>query len=279
MSVAYTLALNAVVATLVLALAAVGLAVIFGMMGVINLAHGAFIAIGAYVAWIATNAGSFWLGVVVAPIVLGGLGYALEWAVIRRLYDRPLDTILATWGIALAIQEGLKLLFDTTSKNVPLPIQGRIDLGVTVYPTYRLFLIGAGAVILGAVFAMLFSSEFGIRLRAVIQDPTAASLLGLNEARLYRITFAFGAGLAGLAGAVLAPIATVTPEMGTTYLVDSFFAVIIGGSPVGVVFGSAIVAGTENLLSFALSPVTAQAVVFVVAIVVVVIRPEGLVTV
>ncbi len=129
MSVAYTLVLNAAVATLVLALAAVGLAVIFGMMNVINLAHGAFITGGAYVAWVAANAGSFWVGVIAAPIVLGVVGYVLEWAVVGRLYDRPLDTILATWGIALAAQEGLKLLFDATSKDVPLPIQGRVDLG------------------------------------------------------------------------------------------------------------------------------------------------------
>ncbi|ERG87945.1 MAG: branched-chain amino acid ABC-type transport system, permease component [halophilic archaeon J07HX5] len=277
MSVAYTLVLNAAVATLVLALAAVGLAVIFGMMNVINLAHGAFITGGAYVAWVAANAGSFWAGVIAAPIVLGVVGYVLEWAVVGRLYDRPLDTILATWGIALAAQEGLKLLFDATSKDVPLPIQGRVDLGATVYPTYRLVLIGMSAVVLTAVFAVLLSTKFGVRLRAVIQDPTAASLLGLNETRLYRITFASGAGLAGLAGAVLSPIATVTPEMGTTYLIDSFLAVIIGGSPVGVVLGSAVVAGTGNLLSFAVSPVTAQTVVFVVAIAVVVVRPEGIV--
>jgi urea transport system permease protein len=276
MSVATTLVLNAVVATLVLALAALGLAIVFGMMGVINLAHGAFIALGAYTAWLATSAGNFWVGLVAAPLVVGAFGYALEAAVVGRLYDRPLDTILATWGVALAIQEGLKLAFGVTTKDVPHPIGGSLTVGGVTYPAYRLFLIVASAVVLAAVFVVLLRTDTGVRIRAAIQDGEAASLLGVNESRLYSLTFALGAALAGLAGAAVAPIATVAPEMGVTYLIESFFAVIVGGTLGGVVFGSLLVAGVSNLLSYSLSPVVASTVVFVAAIVIVIVRPEGL---
>lgn len=276
MSVATTLVLNAVVATLVLALAALGLAIIFGLMNVINLAHGAFIAVGAYVAWYGTALGSFWLGLLAAPIVVGLLGYLIEVLVVRRLYHRPLDTILATWGIALALQEALKLLFGVTTKHVPLPIAGSVDLGPVVYPTYRLALVaGAGSLLL-AVFAVLIGTDLGIRLRAVIQDADAAALLGVRQEHLYSLGFALGSALAGLAGAALAPIVTVAPEMGQPYLVESFFAVILGGTAVGVVLGSAVVAGSGSLLSYSLSPVVAETLVFVAAIVVVVLRPEGI---
>ncbi len=276
MSLAATLVLNAVVATLVLALAALGLAIIFGLMGVINLAHGAFIALGAYVAWVGTTAGSFWLGLLAAPLVVGAIGYVVEVVVVRRLYHRPLDTILATWGVALILQELLKLAFGVTTKDVPLPIGGRVSLGPVVYPTYRLAVVAGSITVLVAVFVLLFWTDFGVRLRAVIQDAEAAELLGVRQDRLYSIGFAFGAALAGLAGAVLAPITTVAPEMGQSYLVESFFAVILGGTTPGVVVGSAVVGGSASLLTYELSPVVAEAVVFVAAIAVIVARPEGI---
>jgi branched-subunit amino acid ABC-type transport system permease component len=126
------------------------------------------------------------------------------------------------------------------------------------------------------VFVVLLRTDAGVRIRAAIQDGEAASLLGVNESRLYSLTFALGAALAGLAGAAVAPIATVAPEMGVTYLIESFFAVIVGGTLGGVVFGSVLVAGVSNLLSYSLSPVVASTVVFVAAIVIVIVRPEGL---
>jgi Branched-chain amino acid ABC-type transport system, permease components len=277
MSAAPILLLNALVATLVLALAAVGLAIVFGLLGVINLAHGAFIALGAYTAWFGAQAGHFWLGFLAAPVVVGAVGYALEITVVRRLYGRPLDTILATWGIALVVQETLKIAFGVTTKRVPLPVTGGVDLGVVVYPTYRLLLVVMATVVLGTVLAVLVYTDFGVRLRAAVQDAETASLLGLDRRRLYSLGFASGAALAGLAGAALAPIATVAPEMGVEYLVESFFAVIVGGTAGGVVLGSAVVAGTASLLEFSLPPVLAQTLVFVAAVLVVAVRPEGIV--
>lgn len=276
-----TLALNAVVVILVLSISALGLAVIFGFMGVINLAHGSFLAIGAYVAWLtATELGiGFWPSLVVAPIVVGFVGYLCEILIIRHLYERLFDTILATWGIALAISEAIKLVFGTTSKSVATPIGGGVDFGVTTYPAYRLFLIGFCLAVIVSVIAVFRVTLVGTRMRAVIQDAESATLVGINERRMNQLAFAFGAALAGLAGAAIAPITTVDPMMGIPYLVQSFFAIILGGtgSLVGVVAGSVVVAGSANLLSFSISPVLAQTIVYLFVIVIMVIRPQGIV--
>lgn len=281
LDLAVTLGLNAISAMLVLSLVALGLAIIFGFMGVINLAHGAFLTVGAYVVWLTgTELGiGFWSGLVLAPVIVGVIGFFCEILVIRYLYHRLLDTILATWGIALVIGEAIKLSVGTTSKQVRAPIQGGIDLGVTVYPAYRLFLIGFSLVILIAVLGVFRWTDIGVRLRAVIQDAESASLLGINEERMYQLSFAFGAALAGLAGAAVAPITTVDPGMGIPYLVQSFFAVILGGTGalIGVVPGSVIVAGSTNLMTFAIAPVVAQTAVFGLVIVIMVVRPQGIV--
>lgn len=278
---AATLLLNALSAALALSLAALGLAIIFGLMGVINLAHGAFLTVGAYVVWAVPEmlGVSFWIGLILAPLVVGVLGALVERLVIRHLYDRLLDTILATWGISLAVIELIKLVFGSTSKSVSNPLRGSIDLGVTVYPSYRLFLIGFCATVLTAVFVFFKTTDVGVRLRAVIQDSDAASLQGLNQARMYQYSFAFGAGLAGLAGAALAPITTVSPDMGVTYLVQSFFAIILGGTGalIAVVPGSIIVAGSVNFMTFLISPVLAQTIVFIFVIIIMIIRPQGIV--
>lgn len=278
---AITLLLNALSAALALSLVALGLAIIFGFMGVINLAHGSFLTVGAYVAWMvpAKLGISFWVGLVLAPIIVGLIGALIERVVIRYLYDRLLDTILATWGISLALVELVKLAFGTTSKSVMNPLSGSVNLGVTVYPTYRLFLIGFCATILAAVFAFFQSTDIGVRLRAVIQDPDAASLQGLNKTRMYQYSFAGGAALAGVGGAAIAPITTVNPTMGVTYLLESFFAVILGGTGalIAVVPGSLIVAGSTNFMTFVISPIMAQTIVFVFVIVAMIIRPQGIV--
>lgn len=275
-----SLGLNAASATLILALSALGLAIIFGFMGVINLAHGAFFTTGAYVLWfISSELGlGFWPGFVIAPIVVGVIGLLIETLIIQHLYERLLDTILATWGVALVITEGIKILVNAQSKDVRNPLPGGINLGVTTYSTYRVFLMGIAALTLMSVFLLFTRTDIGIRLRAVIQDPKQASLLGMNEKRMYQLSFAFGASLAGLAGAAVAPLTTVEPNMGVSYLVQSFFAVILGGAGVliGVIPGSTVVAGLSNIGTFFISPVVAQTVVFLVVAVIIVVRPEGM---
>jgi len=275
-----SLGLNAASAILTLALAALGLAIIFGFMGVINLAHGAFFTVGAYTVWFtSTELGiGFWPGFLLAPIVVAFVGLLVEALIVRHLYERLLDTILATWGVALVIGEAIKLVVNAQSKEVSNPIPGSVDILVTTYSAYRLFLMGVAAVVLAAVFTLFTRTDIGVRLRAVIQDPTQASLLGLNEKRMYQFSFAFGAALAGLAGAAVAPLTTVEPNMGVTYLVQSFFAVILGGAGVliGIIPGSVVVAGFSNVGTFFISPVVAQTAVFLLVVIVIIIKPEGI---
>lgn len=281
LDIATTLLLNALSAALVLALVALGLAIIFGLMGVINLAHGAFLTVGAYVAWAVTTylGGSFWVGLVLAPLVVAVLGVVVERVVIRYLYDRLLDTILATWGISLVIVESVKLLFGTTSKSVQNPLSGSVDIGLTVYPSYRLFLIGLCMAVLTVVFVFFKTTDVGVRVRAVIQDADAASLQGINNTRMNQYAFALGAGIAGFAGAAISPITTISPEMGVTYLVQSFFAVILGGTGalIAIVPGSLVVAGSTNFMTFFISPVVAQTLVFIFVILIMIVRPQGII--
>ncbi|MFD1632383.1 branched-chain amino acid ABC transporter permease [Haloplanus ruber] len=275
-----SLALNALSSILILALSALGLAVIYGFIGVINLAHGAYFTVGAYVVWLtSTELGiGFWPGFLLAPLVVAVVGLLTEVLIIQHLYERLLDTILATWGVALAIGEAIKLLFNAQSKEVGNPLPGSVDLVVTTYSTYRLFLMGVAAVVITVVFVLFTRTDAGVRLRAVIQDPTQASLLGLNETRMYQFSFAFGSALVGLAGAAVAPLTTVEPNMGISYLVQSFFAVILGGAGtlIGIVPGSIIVAGFSNVGTFFISPVVAQTLVFLLVVALIVVRPEGL---
>ncbi|QGX94557.1 branched-chain amino acid ABC transporter permease [Haloplanus rallus] len=272
--------LNAISATLILVLIALGLVVIFGFMGVINLAHGAFFTVGTYVIWfVSTELGlGFWLGLVLAPLVTGFIGYLVEVLIISRLYHRLLDTILATWGVAIVIRETIKLLFGATSKTVDNPIPETLDLGIVSYPSYRIFLMGFTLALLVAIFALFDRTQFGIRMRAVIQDSRAASLMGINQERMYQLAFSSGAALAGLAGACMTPLVSVDPSTGLSFLVQSFLAVILGGtgSLLGVLPGSVVVAGSTNVLTFVIQPVAAQTLAFVVAIVIIALRPEGI---
>lgn len=266
-----TLLLNSISASLVLALAALGLAIIFGFMDIINLTHGVLITVGGYTMWLVNTVFgvSFWLGLIVAAIAAGIVGLATEIAIVHRLYGRLLDTLLATWALALALREIIKIAAGgTTAKPVSNPLPARVDLAVTTYPAYRLFLIVLGLVVIVAVFALFNRTNFGVRLRAVLQNETAAELLGLSETRINRFAYFLGSALAGLAGGALAPIASVTPSMGQSYLIQSFFAVIVGGtgSLLGVVPGSVLIAGASNVMTFYISPVAAETLVFAFAI-------------
>lgn len=276
--VAVTLGLNAVSAILILSIAALGLAIIFGFMGVINLTHGSFITLGGYTVWVvSTQLGlGFWPGLLLAPFVVAVVGYVVEVLIIRHLYHRLLDTLLATWGLAIAIRESIRLIAGETAKEVSNPIPGSVDIGMATYPSYRLFLMAFSAAIVAGVLVLFYRTNFGVRLRAVIQDGEAAELLGIAQDRMYQFSFAFGAGLAGLAGAAITPITSIQPDMGLSYLVESFFAVIVGGAGtiVGVIYGSIVVAGLTNVMTFSLDPTVAQTIVFVIVIVILAVQPE-----
>jgi len=273
--------LNGVSLAAILTLVALGLAIIFGLMGVINMAHGELFTIGAYALVAANSLGGFWAGVLLAPFVGAAVGIVLERSVVRFLYTRPIETILATWGISLILQQGIEFIFGTAPQAVPNPFPGAIIVfGIVDYPVYRLFIIGAGVVITAATFFVFLRTEFGLMARAVIQNREIAAALGINTDRIYVGAFALGAALAALAGALMAPLINVLPLMGVSFLARSFFVVIVGGagSLPGVVGGSILIGGLETLFSTLWSVTLAQALVLVIAIVIVRFRPTGLFT-
>jgi len=159
------------------------------------------------------------------------------------------------------------------------PLSGSVDIGLTVYPSYRLFLIGLCIAILTVVFVFFKTTDVGVRVRAVIQDSDAASLQGINNTRMNQYAFGLGAGIAGFAGAAISPITTISPEMGVTYLLQSFFAVILGGTGalIAIVPGSLVVGGSTNFMTFFISPVVAQTLVFIFVILIMIVRPQGII--
>jgi urea transport system permease protein len=272
--------MNSVSLMAILALISVGLAIIFGMMGVINLAHGEFFMIGAYaVVAVQLIVPNFWVGVIVAPIAVGLVGLAMEVSVVKRLYTRPLETLLATWGFSIVLRQLVRLIMGPQFRNMAAPFTGQVSIFGVPYSSYRVFIIALTAVVMAAVAYWLLRTNFGMQVRAVIANRSMASAIGINTANADRFVFALGAGLAGLAGAIMSPLVTINPEMGISWLARSFLVVVVGGlgSLWGVVGGGAIIGGGEGLVSFFTSSVVAQVVILLLAILVIRIRPEGLV--
>jgi branched-chain amino acid transport system permease protein/urea transport system permease protein len=265
-----------------LVLVASGLTIIFGLMGVINLSHGALMMVGAYTAYAVQNAGlSPWIGIVAAPIVVGFIGLVMEVGLIRRLYERPLDTLLATWGVAIVLQEAVKIVFGTSQKSVEPPLTGTLSAGGVTYPTYWAFIVLVTVVIMSVTIALFSVTDVGIMALAVIQDREMASAVGINTRFSDRATFAFGSALAGFSGAIMAPLLSVNATMGLSWLADSFLVVIVGGigTFTGTVVGGVLLGGLDNLFRTVIAGYTsiAQAAVLVVALVLIRYRPRGLI--
>jgi len=264
-----------------LILVAVGLSIIFGLMGVINLSHGALMMVGAYMAFSVQSAGlPAWLGLIVAPIAVGIIGILIESSVIKRLYDRPLDTLLATWGVAIILREGVNLVYGTDSKSVDALIGGEVSLVGVTYPIYWLFIILAAVVVLLLAIGVFKYTDVGIMAIAVIEDRRMAAASGINTVWSDRLTFAFGSALAGLSGAIMAPLLSVNSNMGINWLVNSFLVVIVGGvgSFIGTAAGGILVGGLDNIFR-TLTDFTAlaQAFVLLVAFIIIRYRPNGLI--
>ncbi len=280
MSIAVTTALNALTLISILMLVGLGLAVIFGLMGVINLSHGEFVTVGAFsVALVQSMGGGFWLALLLSPFIGAAFGWLVERSLVRHLYKRPLATILATWGLSLIIQQGLQLIFGAEPQKVVAPLDASVNLFGANYPLYRIVLIALSIAIIGACHLLMKYTQFGLDLRTVIQNRDMAESLGIDTRKVYAIAFSIGAALAAIAGVLIAPLTAVVAQMGVNYLARSFFVVIVGGagSVPGVVAGSGVVGGAESLLNYAIPATLAQALVLVLAIVIVRIRPHGLV--
>ncbi|WP_169569677.1 branched-chain amino acid ABC transporter permease [Sneathiella limimaris] len=264
---------------LILVLIALGLMIIFGMMGVINMAHGELFMLGAYVMVMAQSLSlPFWLGIVLAPIVVGAIGLVIEYCLIRHIYLRPIDTILATWGLSIALKQAIVLLFGPEAQSVVTPISSTLTVGEFSYPLYRLLVMGISLFLIGGTFWLFLKTDFGLMARAVIARPDTAATLGINTRRMYRWSFVIGTALAGLAGALIAPTISVDPQMGLGYLVPGFLSILVGGAGplAGVLVGGTAVGGTNSLLTVWISPVAAQIAVFILAILIIRLRPEGI---
>lgn len=273
------LLLDALNYTSVLLLVSIGLVIVFGMMQVINLAHGEFFLVGAYAVVVLQGLGvPFWLTLPLAFVVGGLFGLLCDEAILRFIYDRPADTILATWGLSLAIRQAIVILFGPNSQQVAAPLTDPVSfLGIS-YSSYRLAIMAIAISVATAVFLLLYRTSFGLAARAAMANRPMAQCLGINTRRLDRITFSFGAALAGFSGAVMAPLMSVDPQMGIGFVLPAFLSILVGGvgSPVGAIWGSVVIGGSTTAVSSWWTPVMAQIIVFSLAVAVIRFLPAGL---
>ena len=264
-----------------LALISSGLTIIYGTLGVLNLAHGAMFMVGGYagyVVWTATH--SFGLAVVGGAGFMGLVGVAMEWAVIRHFYQRPPeDQILVTFGIGIVMVETVRLLFGGMSMLVPPPAwaAGVTPMGFLIYPTYRIAVLGIAAVALGLLYLLLYRTRLGMIVRAGIEDSGMVNMLGINVYRVFMLVFGIGAMAAGFAGIINAPVVAPTPDVGETILVETFVVVVIGGigSFPGAVLGG-LISGEILSLTSMVDPSYSEVMLFAVMTLVLVLRPQGL---
>ncbi len=273
-------------------LMALGLAIIFGQMKVINMAHGEFLTVGAYVTvfmshWI-MNHKPEWLpyyfpvAIFAAFLVAAILGYIVEIGLVRYLYNRPLDTLLATWGLSMILQQACRSLFGAREDTATLPEwmmgswQPSEDMDI---PKNSMFLLALAISMVLLVYFMLYRSRWGLSVRATMQNREMAGAVGINTKRIDRRTFALGCGLAGVAGAAFTSIGSVSPSAGSLYIVDTFIVVVFGGaaSILGTVLSAFSIAQAQSILEFFLTGVLAKIFVLLGVIVLLMIRPQGLI--
>ena len=272
--------LNGLSIATILVLISLGLAVIFGMLGIINLAHGEFFMLGAYSVATTTSLGlSPWWGIAISPLLVGAVGILAQQTIIRPLYRRPIDTLLATWGLSIVIRQIVRLTYGPGQMMAGSVVTGSTHVFGVAYPTFRLVIIGVTTVVLIATFLLYFRSDFGLRIRMVIADRQTASALGVNTASTDMWAFGIAASLVGFAGAMMSPLIVVNPDMGLEFLSRAFLVVIVGGIGhlYGVIAGGVAIGGAEAALSFFLRPVVAQVLVVLFAILLIRIRPQGIV--
>jgi len=255
-----------------------GLAVIFGMMGVINLAHGEFLMLGAFFTLSGVRAGlNVWLAMIVAALAVGLVGLAVERLLIQFLYGRLAATMLATWGLSLILVQVVVLAYGPATQGIPTPL-GAVRVGRYSLSEYNLVLIAAALLLLAVVFLVFTRTRYGTMARAATQLPDMAGAVGINARRVNMLTFGFGAALAGAGGALLAPVAGVVPSMGQAYVGRAFMTVVVGGP--GVLTGTATAAGllgsVDSLVSNAFSSFLGTASLLVVAIVLLRLLPTGI---
>ena len=261
-----------------LILAAAGLAIVFGMMGVINMAHGEFIMCGAYVTVGLVHAGLPLVPAQVLGTLAAGLvGVAVEWTIVRKLYKRPLDSLLATWGLSLIVTQGMLLIFGSSLAGIGTP-QGSFSIGAYTFSTYRLVLFGCALAVLAVIYVVFMRTRFGIHARATMQNASIAQATGVRVGRVYALSFGLGAALAGFCGAMYAPTMTLMPTMGAAFLIESFVTVVVGGANVllGTAPAGVVLAVVRTALNGWGGQIIGQIGMLLAVIVVIRLLPEGL---
>lgn len=275
----------------VFVLMALGLAIIFGQMGVINMAHGEFMILGAYVTYITSTFFAeylpamfgmyFFIAMIIAFLVAGALGALCEWAMIRHLYRRPLDTLLATWGLSLILQQTFRSVFGAREVGVSIPdwMMGSIPLTDLVeIPLNGVFIVLLTIMISIAIYCLMFKSRFGGQVRAVVQNRAMAGAVGINTEKVDRTTFALGCGVAGVAGAAFTMIGSTGPTSGQLYLVDTFLVVVFGGaaSLAGTIASAFTISQAQSTLEFFISGSMAKVLTLLTVVGILMLRPQGL---
>ena len=277
-------------ASSILLLIALGLAITFGLMGVINMAHCEFMMLGSYTAYVMqniclrflgeSNFGYYFVLALPASFVVAGLGgWVLERVLIRRLYGRPLETLLATWGVSLLMQQMLRQVFGANNVDVrsPLWLTGRVTISGVDLPYVRLFIIVITVVCVAGVYWLLFRTRFGLRVRAVTQNRGMSACLGIATGKVDAYTFALGSGLAGVAGCVISLMGSVGPTTGQNYIVDAFMVVVLGGvgKLAGVIAGSLGIGELNTMFESFSTATMGKVLIFAVVIVFLQFRPSG----
>ena len=264
----------------VYALLAVGLSLIFGMLAVVNFAHGAFFMVGAFLGlYFLGLTGNFWFSLVLTPLAVGAIGLVTERFLVRPLYGRGIDyPLLLTFGLSWVLIEAMRVLFGVEGlpSTTPAVLRGAVDLGFGFFPKYRLFLIAATAVIVLALWLFLEKTRYGLIVRAGARDGEICKVLGIDVARVWLIVFGIGTGIAGLSGVLAAPTRAVNPEMGIPVLAESFVVTVVGGMgslPGAVVAG--LLVGVVFSMTSLFAPAYAELSIFVLMAVVLLVRPQG----
>ncbi len=275
----------------VFVLMALGLAIIFGQMGVINMAHGEFMILGAYVTWMTSEffkahlpaffGGYFFLAMILAFLASGALGMVVEWALIRHLYKRPLDTLLATWGLSLILQQVYRSVFGGREVGVDLPdwMMGSWQVSDTIQIPINGMLVMAITVIITLIVAyILYYSSWGRQVRAGMQNRVMASAIGINTEKVDRYTFGLGCGIAGIAGSAFTMIGSTGPTSGQLYIVDTFLVVVFGGatSLLGTIASAFTISQARSTLEFFTSGSMAQVMTLLAVVIILMLRPQGL---
>jgi branched-chain amino acid transport system permease protein len=277
-------ALNAIFEVLsfgaIIVLVVLGLGIIASMMGIFNFAHGEFVLLGAYTTYLVHSAGlPVWAGMLAAPVVVAACGFVLERLVIRRFYAAPIAAMLGTYALGLMIRESVRGLIGGLYISVPEPIIGSLIIGRVQIAKWRLAIVIITALVMVGSHLLLARTSFGLRVRAALENPSLARASGISTNAIYAVTFTFGAALAGLAGALVVPLFSLFADLGVRFLIQGFLAVMLGGIGTfeGPVAGGAVIGVMSAALPWAVPPVLADVLVFVIAIVFVKFRPGGLI--